>query len=307
MKLINILPVRNEACFLGCTARALLEWCDEIVALNHASTDQTPDILREIQRETRTWLTDANGDLTGEYRDRVTILEEPNPQWNEMDHRQRLLETARQRGATHIATLDADEILTGDMPGSIRATIESLRQGEFAGIPMKNLHRSLTRYRSDRSVWGSYRAGTMIAFADHPRLNWRPEKGYQHHHRSPNGSRQAWIIQCAGGILHLQFANWARLVAKHALYKVTERVRWPAKSVQEIDRMYSMALDETGLETTECPAVWWDRYADLMRHLDLEAEPWQAAEARRIVAQHGAAMFADLDLFGVVEAPAVAA
>lgn len=284
MNLFNILPVRNEACFIGCTGRALLEWCDQIVVLDHASTDRTPELLAEIQRE---------------YPDRVTILREENPRWDEMDHRQRLLEAARARGATHIATLDADEILTGDLVGGIRQIIAGLRPGEFAGIPMKNLHRSIHQYRSDRSVWGSQRAGTMIAFADHQSLYWAAKNGYQHHQRSPHVSRMAWIIQTSGGIMHLQFANWARLVAKHALYKVTERQRWPQKSVHEIDRMYSMALDETGLETTECPVAWWEPYQSLMRYLDVDAEPWQAAQTRRILAELGARHFEGLNLFGV--------
>jgi len=36
-----------------------------------------------------------------------------------------------------------------------------------------------------------------------------------------------------------------------------------------------------------------------MQHLDADAEPWQAKQVREVVAEHGAARLAGLDLFGV--------
>ena len=100
-------------------------------------------------------------------------------------------------------------------------------------------------------------------------------------------------------------ASEARLLAKHALYKVTERLRWPQKDVREIDRYYSMCVNgaterEAGGWTFEtAPASWWTSYAHWLKYLDVEAKPWQAAEVRRLIAEHGRDMFAGLDLFGV--------
>jgi hypothetical protein len=37
-----------------------------------------------------------------------------------------------------------------------------------------------------------------------------------------------------------------------------------------------------------------------MQHLHLDAEPWQEAECRKLIEQHGRAKFAGMDLFGVV-------
>ena len=37
-----------------------------------------------------------------------------------------------------------------------------------------------------------------------------------------------------------------------------------------------------------------------MKHLDLDAVPWQESECRRMMAQHGVERFRGLDLFGVV-------
>jgi hypothetical protein len=36
-----------------------------------------------------------------------------------------------------------------------------------------------------------------------------------------------------------------------------------------------------------------------MKYLDVDAEPWQEAEVRRLVAEYGREKFTGLDLFGV--------
>ena len=104
--------------------------------------------------------------------------------------------------------------------------------------------------------------------------------------------------------MHLWGITDRRLRAKHALYKVTERLRWPEKPVERIDEMYSWAF--TGQKPPEpsnwlfadVPAEWWEPYRNLIdTHLDVDAEPWQESEVRRLVEKHGKATFAGLNLF----------
>src|SRR5258707_13829349 len=98
-KLICLMPARNESWVIGFSARAALMWCDELIILNHASTDNTGAIIQDIALETR----------------RVRYMYVPDPCWTEMSHRQSLLTVARQYGATHIVLVDADEVLTGNL------------------------------------------------------------------------------------------------------------------------------------------------------------------------------------------------
>lgn len=285
MKLIGLMPARNESWVIGCSVRAALRWCDELVVLDHASTDETPDLLAAAARE---------------FPGRIHLLAEPDPEWAEMSHRQRLLETARELMATHIAIIDADEILTGNLLGEIREAVERLAPGRLLQIPMRNMHRSIDQYRSDRSDFGY--AITTVAFADGPGLGWRDRNGYPHHQREPYGSKlgeRYFPNQVDGGVMHLQFASWPRLIAKHALYKVTERVRFPNRPVREIERLYSNAPNETGLQVTKARPTWWEPYGDILQYLDVDGEPWQAAAARQLVEKHGREHFAGLNLFGV--------
>lgn len=285
MKLIGIMPVRNEDWVLGLSLRAMLMWVDEVIVLNHASTDKTEQILAEVSAET----------------DRVYVVEEREPVWREMEHRQKLLTAARQRGATHISILDADEVLIGERLPQIRTWIEGIGPGKLVKGPMRHCHRGIEKYRADDSVWCMGGYIVSIAFADSPGLCWQTMDGYDHHHREPFGARLGGTINVPA-VMHLQFANWRRLTAKHALYKVTERIRWPQKPVSEIDRMYSMALDERNIGTQRIPPSWWKPYRPLMKHLKISEKrvPWQEAECRRLVKEHGATTFKGLNLFGVV-------
>ncbi len=284
MKLVGVMPARNEEWIIGASLRAALMWCDEVVVLNHASTDRTQEIVEKVSAESNA---------------RVWYSQDHTPRWSEMEHRQLLLDVARSRKATHIAIVDADEILTGNLLPNIRNYIELLQPGETLQTGMLAMWRSLDYYRTGESIWAN-RHDLTLAFADAPDLAWRTTNGYDHHHREPHGSFRRPIGPLTGGVMHLQWCSWRRLKAKHARYKMDERLKYPQKPVSQIDSMYSMALDERGLKVDLVPESYWKPYEHLRKYIDLEAEPWQEQQCRTWAAEHGKEKFAGLDLFGVI-------
>lgn len=289
MKLIGLMPVRNEAWCLGLSARVALEWCDRLIIYLHACTDDSQRIARDIFAE------------SGQ---RVTICHQLDPKWDEMRHRQEMLEIARASlAATHIAMIDADEIATANIVGKIREYVEKIPSGEILCLPLYNLRGGLNRFHAD-GLWGN--RIVSVAFRDEPAFHWA---GDTFHSREPRGlPRKLWPVNnLNGGVMHLWGASEQRLLAKHALYKITERLRWPLKPVADIDREYSLCV--TGWHSGEAatwkyaavPPEWWQSYEERgwMQYLDIDAEPWQPAECQRIVAEHGREKFEGLDLFGV--------
>jgi len=306
MKLIAIMPVRNEAWCLRLTARAALMWCDEIVIGLHACTDNSPEIASFISYEN-----------TG----RVTFLRQADTEWAEMAQRQRLLEVARERGATHIAMIDADEILTGNLlPRAARKLAEMGPPGTVLQLPWLALPRTTDRYLTS-GVWGPGQQVSM-AFKDEPAAHWGLHDGARDfHHRNPMGLRRSFYAPLEpeqGGLMHLQFLSERRLRAKQALYKATEVLRWPAPTMlngkrcgtdailkAELNQMYGRAVYESDpmkYSSAPVPLDWWLPYVHLMSYLDLsETEaPWQEVELKRLITEYGAAKFAGLDFFAVV-------
>lgn len=311
MKLVGMMPVRNESWVLGLSLRVALLWCDEVVVLLHACTDRSEEIAVEVSRE---------------HPHRVWIFAQAKDSWKEMQHRQAMLELGRSReiAGTHFAIIDADEVLTGnllsDSPSGhccVKGMLETMPAGSIMELPGYNLRNphavnpdmyvSAGHWYHSNGVWGNRWFST--AFADAPNLGW---SGDCFHHREP-GPRKLTsyrpIQQGQGGVMHLWGASERRLLAKHALYKVTERLRWPQKPRWIIDREYSLsvkgdpAIQSYGTPQTwtyaPVPESWWTPYAHLMKYLDVDAERWQEAEVRRLVAEHGREKFAGLDLFGV--------
>jgi hypothetical protein len=288
MRLIGMMPCRNEDWCLALSARAALMWCDALVILNHASMDDTEPIIDELMVE---------------FPGRVIAVIDRDPSWREMEHRQRILNTAREKGATHLAICDSDEVLSANLLGTIRVHIESMAPGWLLQLPGYNLRGGLDRYHAN-GIWGQRWFST--AFRDDARLGW---SGDRFHQREPGGwpmRQHRPIMQGQGGIMHLWGASERRLRAKHAAYKMIEALRWPAKSHAEIDRLYNLAFvpsanmqfDQTW-RYADVPENWWQPYSDLRSCVKLDAVPWQEEMCRRLHVEHGAERFAGLDLFGV--------
>jgi len=284
-------------------------WCDEMVLLDHASTDATAKIVQDIDPG-------AN---------RITVLEEDG-EWDEMRHRQAILEAARIQGATHIAIIDADEILTANLIRNmfdgpacefgkgakpwIRTIIAATPEEAIMRLPLYNLRGSLGKYHLN-GIWGN--RWLSVAFQDNPRLSWSGDK---FHSREPGGMGNLTaynpIRQGEGGTMHLWGVNELRLSSKHALYKVTERIRYPHKSLREIEQTYNdwrspqdnvkhwpeMPQWGNPWEYASVPQEWWKPYEHLMKYLDVGAYPWQIEETQRLVKEHGLERF-ELDLFGI--------
>lgn len=294
MKIIAGIPVRNESWCLGLSARVALKWNDEIVIGLHACTDDSVRIAETV---------------LAEHPGRVRLLHHPETTWDEMSHRQRLLEECRKRSATYISIVDADEVMVATTVPVIRQYIERMNPGLILRVPGYNLRGGIHQYHAN-GVWGH--RSFSLAFADDPRLSWSGDK---FHSREPGGMPlhpYSPIAHGTGGVVHLWGASERRLRAKAAWYKCQEVIRWPDKPVAEIDRMYSWSIHGDpphqpqhvpfGTPATwtyaPVPAEWWDGYEDLMQYLDVDAEPYQEKLIREAVATHGHEAFYGLDLFG---------
>jgi hypothetical protein len=259
----------------------------------HACSDTSIDIAREALYETTFRLPLERIELSGEDADSAT--------WDEMAHRQLLLRRARARGATHIVIMDADELLTGNLLPTIRQRIEQIPPGWIFQLPGYNLRNSLSSFHAN-GTWGNriFSAG----FADHPCFKW---EGDRFHHREPMGLSTDRAIQICnqgqGGILHFWGASERRLKAKVLQYKITERLRWPDKPVEEIlAEGYNWALDgRPGTDDVPekwqyavTPPEWWVPYAELMKYLDVDKQPWQEKWNEEMIALHGLERFRGL-------------
>ena len=150
--------VRNEDWCLEAAVVAALDWCDQICILLHSCTDRSQEIVdRLCQLYNQPSLR------------RIVWMTKEDSEWNEMAHRQELLEAARLDAPTHFAIIDADEILCATLLPTIRRAIEELPEKTALQVPWIILRGSLHRYHVN-GQWG--KGWRSIAFKDSPDLHW---------------------------------------------------------------------------------------------------------------------------------------
>ncbi len=317
MKLIGLMLVRNEDWILGASMRAALQWVDELVIMDHASHDGTFDIINQVMTESpwkvhySHWRPTEEKELKSIHPGSRTILNATpaatwkaqvptadEAHWDEMTVRHEMLLLGRRFGGTHFAMIDADEILTANLVDRARTDVMRLIPGQVLEYPMLAM-RTLDEYQDDDTDWS--KAFLSVAFADAPGLAWKPDvTGYHFHHRCPYGVQQPSVRPIAskfyGGVMHLQFADHRRLVAKHRYYKMLEVTRWPGReTVEAVDKKYSNAV-QPPKKLTGMPPEWWRGIPK--DAISLGEWPWHQGEADRLLAIHGIEKFKGLDLFG---------
>ncbi len=289
MRIIALIRVRNEQWVLRASLSAALRVVDAAVILDHASDDDTPRIIDQATRE---------------HPGRIIRLEQRELDWTDAPMLQRMLMAGREAGGTHFCIFDADELLTGNIIPRWRAWVEALNPGDAIWLPWLALWRSLDCYRDDASIWsGNFKLQT---FRDGPDVRFEAlPDGYDYHCRPTGVSEPAvkpLTTMDQGGLMHLQFADWPRLQAKHAWYKMSETIRWPGRSTQaQLNRKYGRALDETDLRVSAVDRSWWEAHASLRPLIDMNDTPWHAAQCERWLDEHGPDKFEGLDLWGVAD------
>jgi len=290
VRLIGLMHVRDEQWVLDASLRAALMLVDRVVVLDHDSADRTPEIIDRV---------------SAEHPGRIVNASWEGRHYNEAAIRQRTLDTGREEGGTHFFWIDADEILCHHMIEPVREAIASLEPGRAMELPWLAMWESLDAFRDDDSVWtNNFKA---FAFADHPEIGYRSYRDGYDMHQTPRGTRaerlRPFADQSRGGVMHLQFADRRRLIAKHAWYKMSETVRFPGrKPPSEIDAMYNQAVDRSGLGLASAPDEWWSGYRHLRRMIRFDQPPWHESEVLRFWEEHGPAAFEGLELWGLPRA-----
>jgi hypothetical protein len=288
MRLIGMMLLRNEDWVIRASLDAAFRWCDGVAVLLDRCTDETGQTIHDMVMARKMPMT----------VDRV----DEGHEWNEMDLRQRLLNTARKfPGATHFAIIDGDEILTHNCLPIVKSWFEALKPGEALDVPMIAAWDDIRHHRVDDPTWSG--AWLTLGFADQkdPKaMGWKAATdGYHHHNRPPFGvtGRVRRFSHAYGGVMHLQFANKRRLLAKHVLYRMVDHLRWPGREdVAKLNWKYDQALKPAG-ELAEIPAEWWGDYFKDFIYTDDEV-PYQEAEIKRLLEVYGRSKFEGLDLKG---------
>jgi glycosyltransferase involved in cell wall biosynthesis len=213
MKLAASVMVRNEAGrYLEEAISALTEFCDEVMALDDYSEDDSPEILASLG---------------------VNVLRTEAPSFYEHEGRvrQQLLEWTFQAEPTHVLAIDADEFVADGQ--AVRAACA--HEGTWTGTAVWTLEMEevweldgdCLCVREDGG-WRSHPVPVLYAVPRQLDETWRINDLPLACGREPRAVRQAAPAARSTGteLLHFGWTNEAERVARHQRYVVADGGRF---------------------------------------------------------------------------------
>jgi glycosyltransferase involved in cell wall biosynthesis len=281
VKLIALLPFKDEAWILPAYLSSVVPIVDEIVAVDDGSTDASRAMLERAGAQV------------------IDNLARTDAGWAEHSIREQLLALGRARGGTHFLGLDADEALTTPCRTSLRPALAALQPGQKLALQWVTLWKSRDAYRSDGSVWtdlfkdfawadGGAATGHGYAFLGVGRT------------AGPNDA-DTWVrmAPAAGAVLHYQFVAWRRTQVKQAWYRCSELINTPERAF-EINELYAISDDDPAARTVPLPPGW---AAGIDVPADIEALPpgWHLDAILAWFDRYGETFFEPLAIWDIPE------
>lgn len=237
MKLIALLPVKNEEWILPTYLSTMCEIADLIIAIDDGSTDDSRLLIEQ-----------AGGVV---YENDV----KNNIGWSEHHIRERLLDLGREHGGTHFICLDADESFTTNFITHSRKLIPAMNPGQKLSMHWLALWKSTYFYRDDSSVWSNNYKD--FVFCDDGVSRY--EYAFLGVGRTPGQNNESTLIkldsETYGGVLHFQFSCWSRFQMKQAWYRCSELIN-ASDSVVGINDKYKITLEDSSASLTRLPLKW---------------------------------------------------
>lgn len=256
-----------------------MPYVDEMVGLDHSSTDLSAAVFTEIVGEPP-------------FEPQTPIRE-----WargGEFDVRSALLQEGRRRGGTHFLVLDADEALTPQAGEYLRGNLAAMKPGSRMLMQWIICWKSTRRYRIGRSIWNlPYKD---FAFRDSPLADYSLGTGI-HLPRTPAtpGANDLRVPSAHGGVLHFQFAFWESTQVKQAWYQCIEYLQGE-KSARQVNRMYMISKEDAHAKVAPLPQEWLPKFMP-----SAPGKDWRSAEVYQWFDEYGIEYFEPLDIWGVAE------
>jgi len=279
MRIIALMPVRNEGWIIERTLRTLATFCDCIIVADQRSTDDTRTILAE-------------------FASKVRMIENPE-QFHCTRVRWRLLDTAREfHGNNFILLADADEIFTVSLTDqNVLNELTDIVPGTAIEVPWIQLWRSASFWRRDDSVWSNrwiaagFRDDRLVKYGSIINPN-------DHNGRIPLCREIIRFPKVK--LLHYQFVLFERMRSKQCWYRVSEVMEYGLSRDNEINCYYQVTRDERRLHLEPAPAEWtagWQARGIDLKNFEEAPLYWYDVEVLRCFREKGAAYFAPIDIW----------
>lgn len=289
MKIIALLPVRNESAVLPTFMHSICNTCDGLIVVDDESTDDSIEIIQSYASQIEIKVISKKDLDQSRLRD--------GSDWSVDRIRQLLLEEGRKAGGTHFVCLDADECFTAQFIPIARKIIGKLEPGQKIQMQWLAMWKSIDHYRDDTSVWSNNFKDFI--FCDDGEISFAKDT-YFCDPRTPGPNTEEVTLKLNnkyGAVMHFQFSFWREFQIKQCWYRCRELVH--GKQPGAINGKFAITLDDPNAVVSACPATWLPPVLpELSYHNDV---PWQLEEIKKLFEEHGHEKFKSLNIWHVPE------
>lgn len=275
MKIIGLIPVRNEEWILSVTIPQLGKYVDQIICLDAGSVDGTIKILRSYGAE---------------------IIDGRAFQNDYGMCRQMLLDKGRENNGTHFVWLDADEAFTSNLRKIFVERLGSMKPGQKLALQWLCLWKDPKKYRDDGSVWTNLYKDFVFCDDGIASFNGAAQL---HEGRTPGSNENTWISipKDEGAVLHFQFVAFERFQMKQAFQRCRELFLGKADPMS-LNEKYSITLDDSGAKCKDIPREWLEGIGGLegLRYAGVD---WYYPEILNLFEKMGILYFEPLQIWHV--------
>jgi len=288
MKIIALLPVKNEAWILPTFISSVEPIVDKIIAIDDGSTDDSKKILKNAG---------------------ALVIDNPfstRRGWAEYKIRQKLLDLGREHGGTHFICIDADEALTTPFLTEGKKLLSAMSPGDRYSLTWLSLWKNKSKYRDDESVWGNLHKHVIFCddgitnFINPENVDYNTDSGQRPHLVGPTpvvtGKKVKKIPLESGALLHYQFVNWDRFQWKQVHKRCLELIQRPSDA-RRINNTYRITLDSPA-KCSDIPPQWVEH---IQQPQNIVTELWQKNEVCNWLDDYGYEFFEPLQMWHITE------
>ncbi len=283
MKIIVVMPARNEEWILEKTLKAISLFADHIIVADQNSTDGTLEICRKFKK--------------------VIVIRNKN-RFHISSVRKQLLDAARNfEGNNVILSFDADEIPTAHIiDNNFLNKLKKLPPGSSLLFQWINLWKSPLKYRQDNSIWAN--SWKPFGFVDDRKADYNFLNVIDHAPRVPVSTLTNIYKFDFPKVLHYNFVDYNRMLSKQIYYRFTEILQRKNTFLNflKINLTYFPTKDEYNIMLKDIPLSWIEFYTE--KDIDLlnfhkEELYWYDIEVLKWFKQYGINRFKWLDIWDI--------
>jgi len=278
MKIITLIPIKNEDWIIDYTLKNTSKFSDHIIVADQMSEDNSRAICKKYEK---------------------VILIDNKEKFHSNKVRWQMLDAVRNfEGQNFIFSIDADEFISPNIKDEMIKIKETTKPGTTYSFLWIQLWKSLNYYRND-SVWkNSYKS---IAFWDDRKMDYvRKSVTNDHISRVPYDKPYPNIKIDKYPLLHLQFAAWKKSQIKQAWYRCSEIILEKNKTARRINHTYAETFDGTWVKKLPIQKEWTEGI-EFPENIENISSDWHIKQILGWFDEYGIEKFEPLQIWHIPE------